>query len=249
MLSTKGLVDFHCHLDLYPDHAAAVKQTEEAGIYTLSVTTTPRAWPQNLELTRDLKYVRAALGLHPQLISENLNEIEIWEKYLHETRFVGEVGLDAGPRFYKNFGLQKEVFKHVLLCCSKQRDKVLTIHSVRSAKTVLDYIEAYLPENRGKVVLHWFTGSKSEAKRAIEMGCFFSINESMLVSGRHKPLVSSIPIDRVLTETDGPFTKTNNCPSQPADVVRVVNELARIYRLHPNELAIKIRNNLKRVIK
>ena len=62
-----GGVDFHCHLDLYPDLQAAIAKAEAARIYTLTVTTTPKAWPRNHELTRGKRYVRAALGLHPQL--------------------------------------------------------------------------------------------------------------------------------------------------------------------------------------
>ena len=111
MNATAGLVDFHCHLDLYPDHQAAVREAEEAGVYTLTVTTTPQAWPRNHEIAQCTRHVRAALGLHPQLVAERASEIELWERYLPETRYVGEVGLDAGPRFYKSFELQKEVFQ------------------------------------------------------------------------------------------------------------------------------------------
>ena len=39
-------VDFHCHLDLYPDHEAAIARAEAASVYTLTVTTTPKAWPR-----------------------------------------------------------------------------------------------------------------------------------------------------------------------------------------------------------
>jgi TatD related DNase len=78
-------VDFHCHLDLYPDHAAAIAQAEAAGVYTLTVTTTPKAWPRNRELTDGTRYVRAALGLHPQLVAERAGELPLWERYLSET--------------------------------------------------------------------------------------------------------------------------------------------------------------------
>jgi TatD DNase family protein len=78
-------VDFHCHLDLYPDHAAAIAQAEAAGVYTLTVTTTPKAWPRNRELTEGTRYVRAALGLHPQLVAERAGELPLWERYLSET--------------------------------------------------------------------------------------------------------------------------------------------------------------------
>lgn len=116
---TAGLVDFHCHLDLYPDHPGAVQEAENAGVFTLAVTTTPRAWPRNHELAQRTRYVRAALGLHPQLVEERFGELNLWDRYLPETRYVGEVGLDAGPRFYKSFDLQKQVFQHVLQRCAE----------------------------------------------------------------------------------------------------------------------------------
>ena len=65
------LVDFHCHLDLYPDHAAAVEECERLGVFTLAVTTTPRAWPRNHQLATATRHVRAALGLHPQLVADH----------------------------------------------------------------------------------------------------------------------------------------------------------------------------------
>jgi TatD DNase family protein len=42
-------------------------------------------------------------------------------------------------------------------------------------------IEQYLPRDRGTVVLHWFTGSKSEARRAATLGCYFSVNAELTV--------------------------------------------------------------------
>ena len=213
MISSTGLVDFHCHLDLYPDHAVAVRDAEAAGVFTLAVTTTPLAWPRNHELAQRTKHVRAALGLHPQLVAERENEIELWDRYLAETRYIGEVGLDAGPRFFKSLDAQKRVFQHVLQRCAQAGGKVITVHSIRSAKAVLDLVETHLPPERGKIVLHWFTGTKSEAKRALELGCYFSINAGMLGNEKHAPMMQTIPLDRMLTETDGPFTRAGDRPS------------------------------------
>lgn len=131
-----GGVDFHCHLVLYPDFEAAIAKAEAARIYTLTVTTTPRAWPRNHELTRGLRYVRAALGLHPQLVAERAGELALWEQYLPETCYIGEVGLDAGPRFYKSLDSQKQVFRTVLEGCADAGGKILTVHSVRSTVSV-----------------------------------------------------------------------------------------------------------------
>ena len=84
-----------------------------------------------------------------------------------------------------------------------------SVHSVRTATMVLDMIEKHLQPDRGRVVLHWFTGSKAEALRAVDLGCYFSINAEMFKSDRHRSTISSLPLDRILTETDGPFCKNN----------------------------------------
>ena len=248
MIATAGLVDFHCHLDLYPDHAAAVRDAEAAGVFTLAVTTTPRAWPRNHELAQRTKHVRAALGLHPQLVAERENEIEQWDRYLSETRYVGEVGLDAGPRFFKSLDAQKRVFRHMLESCAEAGNKILSVHSIRSAKAVLDLVEAHLPPERGKIVLHWFTGTKSEAKRALNLGCYFSINAAMLNNERHASLVEEIPLDRLLTETDGPFTQIGERHSKPSDVSLVVEALGRLHRLPGEQVAMAVRDTLRSLV-
>jgi TatD DNase family protein len=248
MIPTNGLIDFHCHLDLYPDHAAAVREADAAGVFTLAVTTTPKAWARNHELTRDTRHVRAALGLHPQLVSSRAPEITLWETLLPQARYVGEVGLDAGPRFYKSLDLQKEVFTRVLRACAKSGGKVITVHSVRAAKAVLDHIEEHLPQQTNRVVLHWFTGSKSEAARALDMGCYFSINGTMLTNEKAAALVRSLPVDRMLTETDGPFTEVDSRPSKPVDVAGTVKSLGELLGLSPTSLANAMRDNLRRVL-
>ena len=186
-------VDFHCHLDLYPDHEAAIARAEDAGVYTLTVTTTPKAWPRNFQLTRGTRFVRAALGLHPQLAAERAAELPLWEHYLSETRYIGEVGLDAGPRFYKSLDIQKKVFRTILERCAEAGGKILTVHSVRSVPAVLDMVEQHLPQDRGVVVLHWFTGSRSDARRAETLGCYFSVNAEMMRSERGRQLVAELP--------------------------------------------------------
>ena len=241
-------VDFHCHLDLYPHHESAVAKAELAGVYTLTVTTTPKAWPRNLELTQGTRYVRAALGLHPQLVAERSEELPLWERYLPETRFVGEVGLDAGPRFYKSLDVQKRVFRTVLARCAAAGGKILTVHSVRSATAVLDMIEQHLPSDRGAVVLHWFTGSRSEMRRAAALGCYFSVNVEMTRSERGRILVASLPDERLLTETDGPFTRIGGRPAEPADCIGAVTAMARARKTSPESLAKTVDTNLHRLL-
>ena len=241
-------IDFHCHLDLFPDHEAAIARAEAAGIYTLTVTTTPRAWARNHALTRDCRFVRAALGLHPQLVGERESELALWEHHLPETRYIGEVGLDAGPRFYKTLDAQKRVFRRVLERCAEAGDKILTVHSVRAATPVLDMIEAHLPPRRGKVVLHWFSGSRSEARRALALGCYFSINATMAGNDRGRALIASLPSDRVLTETDGPFTEGAHGPAHPDDVDMAVVEIAQCRGTSINEVHEQLIGTLRALV-
>lgn len=243
-----GLVDFHCHLDLYPDHSAAVERCEREGVFTLAVTTTPRAWPRNHELASSTRHVRAALGLHPQLVADRAHEIGLWEELLPRTRYVGEVGLDAGPRFYKSFEKQKEIFARVLSRCAAAGNKIVTTHSVRATKAVLDMIEQYMPPARGRTVLHWFTGTAAEARRAVDLGCYFSVNAEMLANEKRTMLTRSLPLDRVLTETDGPFTLTDARPSVPSDVRIAVEGLARLHGMPAAEMAATIMQNLKSLL-
>jgi TatD DNase family protein len=247
-VNNRHLVDFHCHLDLYPDHAGAVAECERQGIFTLAVTTTPRAWPRNHELASPTKHVRAALGLHPQLVKDRANEIELWREYLPRSRYVGEVGLDAGPRYYGSFDMQKRVFETILRECANCGEKILTIHSVRAVRAVLDMIETFLPPPRGSTVLHWFLGSRSEAQRAVSLGCYFSINREMLRNDNRSALVASLPLDRLLTETDGPFVKINGRDARPADVSETIEALAQARSMPASELAEVILHNLKHLV-
>jgi TatD DNase family protein len=241
-------VDLHCHLDLYPDFVSAVQDAERAGVYTLAVTTTPKAWPRNREITQGTRYVRAALGLHPQLVSERRDEISLWDHYLSEARYIGEVGMDAGPRHYRSLDLQRDVFGHVLQKCASQGDKILSVHSVRSAKIVLDLIEKHLPPSKGTVVLHWFSGSSSEAQRAADLGCYFSINSEMLSNERGRRVVASLPVDRILTETDGPFTRLNERVACPSDISHTVQAIADLREVSAKEVRAGIAQNLRALL-
>lgn len=242
-------VDFHCHLDLYRDHATLIAECDRERVATLAVTTTPRAWPRNRELAAGAEQVRVALGLHPQLVAEREAELPIFEQYLHEARFVGEVGLDAGPRFYGSFAAQERVFERILRACAEQGGKILTIHSVRATAKVLGHIERVLPADRGRVVLHWFTGTIAEARRAAALGCYFSVNSEMLRSPKYRKLVGALPTDRLLTETDGPFVESRGRPARPRDVAETVAELAALRAETVEVTARTVRTNLRSLLK
>lgn len=241
-------VDFHCHLDLYPDHIGLIAECDRERVATLAVTTTPKAWPRNRDLAAASAHVRVALGLHPQLVAERAAEIALFERYLPEARYVGEIGLDAGPRFYRSFEAQERVFARVLRACAEQGGKILTVHSVRAVGKVLAQLEQNLPPERARVVLHWFTGTAAEARRAAALGCYFSINAEMLRSPKHCRLVSSLPSDRLLTETDGPFVESDGRPVRPKQVVETVAMLADARGEAVEEMARAMVRNLRTLL-
>lgn len=243
------LVDFHCHVDLYEDHQRVIAESDRLRIYTLAVTTTPKAWRRNQELAARSKFVRVALGLHPQLVAERAGELTQWKELLDEARYVGEIGLDAGPRFHRSLEAQKEVFTAMLRECAIRGGKILSVHSVRSAKTVLDHIETHLPPDRARVVLHWFTGTRPDARRAVDLGCYFSINTEMLKSEQHRALVASLPVDRLLTETDGPFTKVDGRVAKPSDVADVIASLAVVREVSAIAMRDVVARNLRMLVR
>ena len=245
MSHTATLIDFHCHLDLYPDFESMVQACEAQRVRTLTVTTTPRAWPRNLALTEPTRYVRAALGLHPQLVAERAGELNLLEKYSPQARYIGEVGLDGGPAHYQSLPLQERVFTRILEISREQTDKILSVHSVRTVTRVLALVEKHLPPPCGQVVLHWFTGTKAEARRAIELGCYFSVNARMLAKPKGRNLVASLPTNRLLTETDGPFVLKGKYPAQPSDVMDVVCELSVLHKRSADQMLAQLDSNLR----
>lgn len=235
------LIDFHRHLDLYPNFSELIKSCEQEKIYTLAVTTTPRAWSRNNELTKNTKYVRPALGFHPQLVSSNYkSELELWEKYLEQAKYIGEIGIDANKNYIHTLPLQIKIFRHILMKCSITKNKVLSIHSIKATRLVLDSLEELFPQENGTTVLHWFTGTQSEAQRAIKLGCYFSINPMMTRTKKGQELIKSLPINRILTETDGPFVNYN--------IADTIDALAKIKIQTADFISAQIEKNFYKVI-
>ena len=240
----------HCHLDQFDDPAAVLREAAAHGVSRVVAMSQDIASMKAVAcLRRSYPHaVVAALGLHPQLIADRAHEIGLWEELLPRTRYVGEVGLDAGPRFYKSFETQKEVFARVLSLCAAAGNKIVTTHSVRATKTVLDMIEQHMPPPRGQVVLHWFTGTAAEARRAVDLGCYFSVNAEMLANEKRAALAKTLPLNRILTETDGPFTQTDGRPATPSDVWIAVEGLARLHQMAPADISGRLMRNLKSLL-
>lgn len=221
------MMDLHCHVDLYPDHQEVLNDIKSSKYYVLSVTTVPSAFEGTVQLTSGIKHCKTALGLHPQLAHIRKSELALFDKLVDRTRYIGEIGLDGSKGFADYFDDQLEVFTHILKRCESFDDKILTIHSLNAVDEVLDQLKLY--PNAGTSILHWFLGTKKQVIEAVDLGCFFSIGPAMTASARAKKVISWIPQDRVLLETDGPFAKVAGSILFPSNVDTVTEYLAEIW--------------------
>ena len=241
------MIDFHAHLDLYPEPHGIVQEIAERGMYVLSVTTTPSAWRGTSALGTSGSRIRTALGLHPQIAHERISELPLFDLQLHETMYVGEIGLDGGREFKQHWQSQLMVFDHILNSCRVAGGRIMSIHSRRAVSAVLDRLEAH--PGAGIPILHWFSGSKRELQRAIALGCWFSVGPAMLISEKARTLVRDMPRDRVLTESDGPFAQIGERDAKPWDVSLATSQLADLWGgITESDVERLLSSNLRRLV-
>ena len=194
------LYDTHFHLDLQKDRSVVIREIEQNQIYTIAVTNLPDLYRKEIREIKS-KYIRLALGLHPELVHQYKNQIRLMWDLLPEARYIGEVGLDFVDITHQKE--QVDFFCELIERCRYDEKKIITIHSRRAVSKVLEIIGYNF---QFKPILHWFTGNRDELQEAIGRGCFFSVNGAMLCSKRFLDLLPIIPSDRILLETDSPFT-------------------------------------------
>lgn len=240
------MIDFHCHIDLYPDPDALLARLARERVYVLAVTTSPLAWNGTRRLIGDTPRVRVALGLHPQVVYERHAEIDLLCSLVPETKYIGEIGLDGSEGYRNSFAVQQRVLVQALAACEVNGGRIISLHSRRAAKEVLDAIEAH--PRCGTPVLHWFSGSLIELDRAIKLGCWFSVGPGMLGSQKGYRLASAMPRDRVLTETDGPFARSKLGPLMPWDVKNAERVLAKLWKCGDSTVRRTLTQNLRRLV-
>lgn len=207
MERSEHLYDTHFHLDLQKDRLASIHEVEAHRIYTVAVTNLPDLYRKE-SAGIDSKYIRLGLGFHPELVHQYRTQIPLMWELLPEARYVGEVGLDYVDKTYKKE--QAEFFIELIERCRNDEKKILTIHSRRAVKDVLSVVGW---DFKFKPVLHWFTGNLTELKAAVEMGFYFSVNGTMMASKKFLEVLPLIPNNRILLETDSPFTYYNGTHS------------------------------------
>lgn len=233
-------VDTHCHLDLYTNVNDLIRKAEISSVIIVGVTNTPSVFFFTQALSNQHKNIIPAIGLHPELAIQRKHELAQFWEHLSTTQFVGEIGLDYVTSDQSNRRIQRDVFSKIIENCASHKNKVLSVHSRRSASDVIKIIGDRFP---GKVILHWFSGSDKEAEKAISNGYYFSFNSSMVKSKRGQTLARLIPRNRILTETDGPFVRLSDRPVEPSFTPDIISSLARIMSENIEDLSQLVLDN------
>lgn len=207
------LFDAHCHLDLMSEPNAIVRETVTMGLGLFDCGVDPRDFATANKRASSSPNIIAGAGLHPWWIADGrcgAAEVDLLCEFASRERFIGEIGLDFSSRFAGTEEIQTQAFERLCQTLSQHSipRRVLSIHAVRSAKAVLDILESNGvfndSPNSPTVIFHWFSGTSDELARARNAGCYFSINERMLVTKRGREYARQIPLNRLLLETDAP---------------------------------------------
>ena len=210
---TPQLFDAHCHLDLMAHPDAVADEATALGLVLFDCGVDPHDFARAKKRTCGRSNIFAGIGLHPWWLADGRcgnAEINLLCEVAAQERLIGEVGLDFSARFAGSEPLQVQAFDRLCdaLVQHPLAGRVISIHAVRSAGTVLDALESYgllTPSpNSPAIIFHWFSGTSDELFRARNAGCYFSVNERMLATKRGCEYARQIPLDRLLLETDAP---------------------------------------------
>ena len=240
------MIDFHCHVDLFPDPAELVAEITRRKCYVLAVTTTPLAWAGTNRVVGDAPRVKVGLGLHPELVAQRHAEVDEFGRLLPQAQYVGEIGLDGSARHRSSLGLQQRVFRKMLRLTEEAGGRIMSIHSRGAATSVLEEIERH--PAAGTAVLHWFTGTNDELRRASDLGCWFSVGPAMLRTKKGRRLVEGMPPDRVLTESDGPFAQDKEGPAVPWRIESAIRVLGEVWALGEEDVKGQVQCNLRSLL-
>ena len=217
-------MDFHCHIDLYPNAREVYKETCRRNTFTWLVTTSPKAFEATSRILGPSSNVLITPGLHPEIAHERFVELDMLLEQIATVRAVGEVGLDGSPRFQATYEVQHRVFSAVIARCEELGGRTLSIHSRQAVNEVLAELRRH--PRFGTAVLHWFSGTATELKAADAQGCWFSVGPAMFTSKNGRALAARLPRDRVVPESDGPFAQLGGKPIMPWSMPETAQHIA-----------------------
>lgn len=200
------IIDAHCHIDMLSAPEKYLMEMEQSERVTIGMTNSPSHYLMGRPHFYGLRHSRLAVGFHPQLVGQINSELSTFVSCLDSTSYVGEIGLDFSEDYVSTKLLQIACFEKI---CSnlKGKSKLVSIHSRKAERETVEII------NRNEVsipIFHWYSGPLNLIPQIIELGGYFSVNEAMTLSEKGRRIISKIPLDRLLTESDAPYNGKSN---------------------------------------
>ncbi len=247
-----NLSDVHAHLGMIgkSEITSVVARAEEKGV-TVIINNSVDAVSnrQSLELQKEFKIVKAALGVYPidaVGMTDSVFDKELNFMAKNSDNFValGEIGLDYQET--EDRKRQQEIFEKQLQLAIKLKKPVI-VHSRKAEKEV---IETLIGNGCKKVILHAFHGSMKLVKLGVDNGFSFSIPSNILRSSHFQKIAEVVPLQNLFTETDTPFLGPfEDRKSEPAYVEMSVRKIAEINNKPADDVAEQIYANYLEMFK
>lgn len=223
------LIDTHCHVDAYPDPASVLAAAASTGVEVIAVTNSPDAYNRLATLLPRSGSARPALGLHPLHASQlGMTGVLRFSRMAARAAWIGETVLHFSPAGRGSRPAQLAVFE-ALLALPQLRDRPVTVHTRGAEREAVQRLA-----NAGaRAVLHWYTGPPAVADEALAAGLSFSVNPAMAASAKGRALLSRLPHDRVLLETDGPYARVAGSACAPEGLPGLIETIARVWQATP----------------
>lgn len=205
-----------------------------------------------IELAEEYDFIHASVGWHPVDAIDMTPEHLDWLKELASHPKVvalGEMGLDyywdKSPK-----EIQKEVFRKQIRLAREVRLPII----IHNRDATADIVEILKEENAEEVggIMHCYSGSVETALECIEMNFYISLGGPVTFKNAKKPkeVAESIPLDRLLVETDCPYLTPHpyrGKRNEPAYVKLVAEEIAGLKGLSFEEIAEATTQNAKKL--
>ena len=210
-----------------------------------------------VEIANNHDYIYSAVGLHPEEIPQNEEEMlktisQIKELATKNKKVVaiGEIGLDYYWR-QDNKELQKFAFIKQIELANELKLPV-SIHTRDAIDDMIAIIRKYKIENSG--VLHCCPFNRELVRHGLENGLYigFGGTSTFKSSKNAKEIVNMVPEDRILIETDSPYLSPEpkrGTKNDSSNLKYVVEKLAEYKEIEPEQMAKLTYENATRLFK
>ena len=248
------LFDTHAHLQdeqLIENLDQVVTNALNAGVNKIvCIGTTAHTSEQAVEIAQRYDSVLAAVGYQPNYCHEA--DEAGWEKILGLAEHpkvvaIGETGLDKYWD-YCPFEIQRSWFvRHIEL--AQRLSKPFVVHMRQCEDEIVEVLKETCPATGHRGIMHSFAGTLDTARKSLELGMHVSFAGMVTYkkSVELREIAKTIPLDRILIETDAPYLsphpKRGHRPNEPALVVHTAECLAELHKLSlPNFASISSKN-------